>query len=153
MQTFQDLDQIFKMTLKWEQEIKDLYDIAGYGVKNEQSKELVRFLKQNQQEHLEVLKNLKLKDHGPIEWVQFADDNNAQSEIPVRTIGKNTSPQEIFRNVLKYEVKLKDFYMKVAKALVSESQTDLFESLSQFTENQIERIRNFINQNYKNEIS
>jgi len=148
MQTFQNLDQIFKMTLKWEQEIKDLYDIAAYGVKNEQSKELVSFLKQNQQNHLEVLKNLKLKDYGPIEWVQFAEDNHAEDEIPVQTIGKDTSPLEIFENVLKYEEKLKNFYMKVAKALVSESQTDLFESLSQFTENQVGMIRNFINRNY-----
>ena len=148
MQTFRDLDQLFKTTVKWEQEIKDLYDIATYGVKNEQSKELVSFLKQNQQKHLEVLKNLKLKDYGPIEWVQFAEDSHAEAEIPVHTIGKDTPPLEIFRNVLRYEEKLKDYYMKVAKALVSESQTDLFESLSQFKENQVEMISNFIDRNY-----
>ena len=90
MQTFRDLDQIFKMTINWEQEIKDLYDIAVYGVKNEQSKELVNFLKQNQQKHMKVLNNLNLNDYGPIEWVQFAEDSHTEAEIPVHTIGKNT---------------------------------------------------------------
>ena len=80
MQTFRDLDQIFKMTVKWEQEIKDLYDIAAYGVKNKQSKELVSFLKQNQKAHMEVLNNLNLKDYGPIEWIQFAEDSHTETE-------------------------------------------------------------------------
>ena len=148
MQTFRDLDQIFKMTINWEQEIKDLYDIAVYGVKNEQSKELVNFLKQNQQKHMEVLNNLNLNDYGPIEWVQFAEDSHTEAEIPVHTIGKNTPPLEIFRNVIRYEEKLKNFYAKVAVELVSESQTELFESLAQFKENQVEYIDNFIKRNY-----
>jgi rubrerythrin len=141
------------MTVKWEQEIKDLYDIAAYGVKNEQSKELVSFLKQNQQTHMEVLNNLNLKDYGPIEWVQFAEDNHAEAEIPVQTIGKDTPPLEIFRNVIKYEEKLKDFYAKVSGALVSENQTELFESLAQFKENQVDYISNFIKRNYTDDVT
>ncbi len=72
MKTFRDLDQIFKMTVKWEQEIKDLYDIAAYGVKNEKSKDLVTFIKKNQKAHMEILNNLNLKDYGSIEYVQFS---------------------------------------------------------------------------------
>jgi dsDNA-binding SOS-regulon protein len=148
MKTFRDLDQIFKMTVKWEQEIKDLYDIAAYGVKNEQSKELVIFLKKNQNAHMEILNNLKLKDYGSIEYVQFSFGLHVADEIPVHTITKETPPLEIFENVLKYEEKLNDFYAKVALELVSESQTELFESLAQFKENQVEYIRNYINRNY-----
>ena len=149
MQTFRDLDQIFKMTINWEQEIKDLYDIAAYGVKNEQSKELVNFLKQNQQKHMKVLNNLNLNDYGSIEYVQFAKDSHVEDEIPVHAINKDTPPLEIFRNVIKYEEKLNNFYAKIAGALVSESQTELFESLAQFKENQVEYIKNFIKRNYE----
>jgi rubrerythrin len=149
MKTFRDLDQIFKMTVKWEQEIKDLYDIAAYGVKNEQSKELVNFLKKNQQTHMKILNNLNLKDYGSVEWVQFAKDSHVKDEIPVHAISKNTPPLEIFENVIKYEEKLKKFYAKIAGALASESQTELFESLAQFKENQVEYIRNFIKRNYE----
>ncbi len=148
MKTFRDLDQIFKMTVKWEQEIKDLYDIAAYGVKNEQSKELVNFLKKNQNAHMEILNNLNLKDYGSIEYVQFSFGLHVAEEIPVHTITKDTPPLEIFKNVLKYEKKVKDFYTKVAVELVSENQTELFDSLAQFKENQIEYINNFIKRNY-----
>ncbi len=148
MKTFRDLDQIFKMTVKWEQEIKDLYDIAAFGVKNEQSKELVNFLKKNQNAHMEILNNLNLKDYGSIEYVQFSFGLHVADEIPVHKISKDSPPLEIFENVLKYEEKVKDFYAKVAVELVSESQTELFESLAQFKENQVEYIRNFIKHNY-----
>ena len=148
MKTFRDLDQIFKMTVKWEQEIKDLYDIAAYGVKNEQSKDLVDFLKKNQQAHMGILNNLNLKDYGSVEYVQFAKDSHVEDEIPVHTINKDTPPLEIFRNVIKYEEKLKNFYTKIAGALVSENQTELFESLAQSKENQVEYINNFIKRNY-----
>ncbi|MDA3938939.1 MAG: hypothetical protein PF693_06485 [Spirochaetia bacterium] len=148
MKTFRDLEQVFKLTLKWEQEILDLYDIASYGVKNEQSKELVVFLKQNHQKHFEVLKNLNLKDYGHISWMQFTDDKSIESEIPVRSIDKNSPPLEIFENVVKYEEKLKNFYLGRAKSLVSESQKALFESLFHFKVNQVDRIRNFIKKNF-----
>jgi len=148
MKTFRDLDQIFKMTVKWEQEIKDLYDIAAYSVKNEESKELVNFLKKNQNAHMEILNNLHLKDYGSIEYVQFSFGLHVADEIPVHKISKDTPPLEIFEYVLKYEEKLKDFYSKVAVELVSESQTELFESLTQFKENQVEYINNFIKRNF-----
>lgn len=152
MQTFQDLDQIFKTTVKWEQGIKDLYDIAAYGVKNEKSKELISFLKQNQQAQMKVLNNLNLSDYGSVEWVQFAKDSHVESEIPVHSIRKDTPPLEIFRKVIKYEEKLKGFYTKVAGALVSENQAELFESLAQFKENQVEHIENFIKRNYEDAV-
>ncbi len=148
MRTFRDLDQIFKMTLKWEQEIMDLYEIAAYGLKNEQSKELINCLKKNQHAHLEILNNMDLKDYGSIEFVQFSFGLHVEDEIPVHKISKDTPPLDIFRNVIKYEEKLKDFYTKVSVKLVSDSQTELFESLAQFKENLVEYINNFIKRNY-----
>ncbi len=148
MKTFRDLDQIFGMTLKWEQEIMDLYEIAAYGVKNEQSREFINFLKKNQRAHLEILNKINLRDYGSIEFVQFSFGLHVADEIPVHKINKDTPPLEIFRNVIKYEEKLRDFYLKVSAALVSDSQTELFESLAQFKENLVEHINNFIKRNY-----
>jgi hypothetical protein len=42
---------------------------------------------------------------------------------------------------LDYESKLKAIYSSIAKNLISRSQKELFESLSQFKEEQIEEIR------------
>ncbi|MCK5198486.1 MAG: hypothetical protein KAR21_09055, partial [Spirochaetales bacterium] len=52
--------------------------------------------------------------------------------------------EEIFSRVRSYEESLRSFYQRVSEHTVSESQTELFESLALMKNIQLDSIRNFI---------
>jgi hypothetical protein len=144
MITFKNLQEIMEKTVDWERKLNDLYEVAQFGVKNQESKKLISFLKERQDANLEVLEGIDVKKYGPSEFVKFVDDYRGNELIPNQNIHRDSTPEEIFATILEYEEKLEKFYGMIADQVNSESQRDLFESLQRFKEGQTDRIKNFV---------
>ena len=143
MIAYKNLQEVLQRTVDWERKLNDLYEVAQIGVKNEESKKLVSFLKERQDANLEVLEGIEVKKYGPSEWIQFAGDYREKELIPNREIHRDSTPEEIFGTILEYEEKLEKFYGKISEHVTSDSQRDLFDSLKRFKEEQTNRIKNF----------
>jgi len=141
MIAFKDLGEVLKITLKWENKLKDFYDVAEYALKNEKSKKTVQMLREKLVDKLEILKGVNLNSFGKTEWVRYAPSYKDDELIPVGKIRRDAEPAVIFEHLLDCEGKLKSIYSSVADNLISRDQKDLFESLVLFKEEQIEDIR------------
>jgi len=141
MIAFKDLGEVLKITLKWENKLKDFYDVAEYALKNEKSKKTVQMLREKLVDKLEILKGVNLNSFGKTEWVRYAPSYKDDELIPVGKIRRDAEPEVIFEHLLDCEGKLKSIYSSVADNLISRDQKDLFESLVLFKEEQIEDIR------------
>lgn len=144
MIAFRDLQEILQTTIRWEKRLDDLYDVASMGLRNKDSKKTVAFLKERQVSNIEVLDNIEVTDFGPTEWVRFAADEKVEDLIPIKSINKNSTPKQIVEQILSFEEKLEQFYKKITDNLVTESQKELFDSLVRFKDEQIQRIRRFV---------
>ena len=140
MLAYKELQDILGATLKWEQNMLDLYEVAEIGIKDKDAKSALTFLKDNHVSHMDVLKNVDVKKFGPTEWVRYSLDYRTDDLIPKKAINRNSSAEEIWTLILDYEEKLKTFYRDVTDRLNTEKQKELFESLVLFKENQIQRI-------------
>jgi len=143
MLSFKKLEDILETTIKWELQMRDLYDVAELGLKTSDSKELLVFLKKSHQKHLKILQNLNIHDYGPDEWIKFTADFGVLYQIPQHQITKNSTVEEIFVKVESYEESLQSVYKRVSEHTVSENQTELFSSLALMKENQLSAIKNF----------
>jgi len=143
MLSFKKLEDILATTIKWELQMRDLYDVAEIGLKTRDSKELLGFLKESHQKHLKILQNLNINDYGPDEWIKFTADFGVLSQIPQHQITRDSTVEDIFVKVESYEESLKSLYERVSEHTVSETQTELFFSLALMKENQLSAIRNF----------
>jgi|GEM_PF-1182067 len=150
MYAFNDLQSLLDVSVKWEKELKDLYEVAELGVKNKKSKELIQFLLTKQTRILDVLKNIDVRKYGQDEFVQFTQENHTEELIPSHEISKNTEPDKIIDLIKKFETKLEEYYSKIADHLVSESQKELFSSLVVLKEAQLEAIDNYMKQHSDN---
>jgi hypothetical protein len=130
MIAFKDLKEILEITIRWENKLKDFYDVAEFAMKSER---LV--------EKLGILSGVDLAGFGKTEWVRYAPAYREEELIPVGEMHRNATPQEIFTHLLDYEDKLKKTYAGIAANLISRSQKELFESLVQFKEEQSEEVR------------
>jgi len=144
MLSFKKLEEILAKTVTWEQQMKDLYDVAELGLNTEESKKLLVFLKESHQKHLEVLLHLNVNDYGPDEWIKFTADFGVLYQIPQHQINRNSTAEEIFIKVKSYEESLQSVYQKISEHTISESQTELFTSLALMKKNQLSAITNFM---------
>jgi hypothetical protein len=141
MIAFKDLGEVLKITLTWENKLKDFYDVAEYALKSGESKRTVRMLREKLIEKLEILKGIEVERFGKTEWVRYAPSYQDDELIPVGKIRREAVPADIFEHLLDYEEKLKNIYSRIADNLISRTQKELFESLARFKEEQIEEIR------------
>ena len=141
MIAFKDLGEVIEMTVKWEDKLKDFYDVAEYALQNEKSKKTVQTLRERHVKKLEILRGVDPSSHGRTEWVRYAPSYKDADLIPVGKIRRDAEPQAIFDHLLDYESKLKSIYSSIANNLISRNQKELFESLVLFKEEQIEEIR------------
>lgn len=141
MIAFKDLKEILRITLEWENKLKDFYDVAEFALKNEQSKEAVRLIRNKHIEKLEILRDVKPESFGKMEWIRFTLDYKEEDLIPVGKIQRSATAGDIFNHLLDYEEKLKNIYSRVAENLVSRNHKELFESLVLFKEEQIAEVR------------
>ncbi len=140
MIAFKDLKDILKITLKWERKLKDFYDVAEIALSNEESRHAVALLRSKLLEKLEILEGIDLNNYGKTEWVRYAPDYKSDELIPVGIIQRNSTPEEIFSHLLGYDQKLKGIYASISANLISRTQKELFESLADFKNEQIEEI-------------
>lgn len=141
MIAFKSLSEILKTTVRWEDKLKDFYDVAEYALKNEKSKITVQMLRDKHVDKLEILKRVDPLRYGKTEWVRYAPSYRDADLIPVGKIRRDAEPGEIFEHLVDFENKLKNIYSSIADNLVSREQKELFESLVLFKEEQIEEIR------------
>ena len=151
MLAFTNLKEIMDLTIKWEKKLKDFYDVAEFALRNNESKRVVAFLRENLVDRLEITKNINLNDYGKTEWVQYAPAYKDDELIPTKTISRDADPKDIFHQILDYEKKLKGFYETIAQKLVVAKQKDLFESLALFKDEQIFEINKFLDSYKKND--
>jgi hypothetical protein len=141
MIAFKELSEILEITIRWENMLKDFYDVAEFAMKSDESKQVIRLLRERLLQKLEILSGVEVSSFGKTEWVRYAPHYRDDDLIPVGKIRRQASPQEIFPHLLAYEEKLKGVYASIAANLVSRSQKELFESLAQFKEEQIQEVR------------
>ena len=144
MYFFKDLQSLLDVSVKWEKELKDLYDVAALGVKHSKSKELIQFLLSKQTKILEVLVNIDVHKYGKDEFVQFTPEDHTENLIPQHEFKKTSEPDQIIKLIKTYESRLKGYYSDIADHLVSENQKDLFLSLVTLKNAQLEALDNFI---------
>ena len=148
MIAFKNLKEILRITLQWEQSLKDFYDVAEFALKSEDSKKAVRLLRAKLEEKLVVLRGVKAEDFGKTEWIRFTLDFKPGELAP--TIGRGAAAEEIFRHLVDFQGKLAGVYGRIAETIVSRGQKELFESLARFKEEQGAEVRR-LQENYRPE--
>lgn len=138
MIAFQNVAEILEKSLTWEQELKDLYDVAEFAMKKEESRKAVLLLRDNLEKHLAVLRKVDPSHHGSTEWVRYAPDYNDHDLINAESLRRDSTPAEILQHIVTYQEQLRDFYSRIGEHLVSRDQRELFESLAAFKAEQIE---------------
>ena len=117
MLAYKELQDILASTLQWEQAMLELYQVAELGVKNEDAAKTITYLMENHTAQMEVLKNIKIENYGPTEWVKFSADLHEDDIIPKKTIKRDSTSQEICSAILDYEKNLK---------LIQEAEIEMF---------------------------
>ncbi len=145
MIAFKNLKDILDITIKWENKLKDFYDVSELALRNIESKEVVTTLRQNHVKNLEILKNINVSNYGKTEWVRYAPDYKEEELIPIRKITRDSNPEQIFTQILEYEIKLREFYSSILNNLVTRKQKELFDSLVKFKDEQIFGIKKLMN--------
>lgn len=144
MFAFKDLQSLLDISVKWEKELKDLYDVAELGIKSGKSRELVQFLLGKQTKILDILTDLDVNKYGGDEFVKYTPEDHTEKLIPHHEIKRDSEPDEIIRLIKNYEDKLRGYYRDIADNLVSENQKELFQSLVTLKDVQLEALNNFI---------
>lgn len=144
MYVYKDLQSLLDVSVKWEKELKDLYDVAQLGVLHKKSKELIQFLLTKQTRILEVLVNIDVNNFGGDEFIKYTPEDHTEKLIPSQDLHKASEPDEIINLIKTYESRLKTYYEDIADHLVSMSQKELFQSLVTLKDVQLEALNNFI---------
>ena len=142
MIAFKNLKDILKVSINWEKELNDLYDVAELGLANPRSREVIAELKARHEEKLQVLMNLDVEKYGLNEWIRFASSFKDDEVIPKGRINRNSSPGEIFSFLKEGMEKMKNFYSSLESVLATRKQQELFSSLVMFKALQMEEIGN-----------
>ncbi len=145
MIAFKDLEDILKLAIKWENKLKDFYDVAEFALTDNESKRVAANLRGNLLKNLTILEHINIGDYGTTSWVRYASGHREEELIPVNRITRESKPEEIFHQILDYQSKLKDFYSTILSKLISAKQRELFESLVKFQEEQIFETKSFMN--------
>ena len=140
MISFKNLDDVLKISLRWEHKLKDFYDVAEVALQNAESKQVVGLLRSKLQEKLDVLEAVKPGQHGKTAWIRYLGDYDEGELIGIDEIKRTSSPSELFHHIITYQGKLKSFYATVAEKITVQGQKELFESLALFKSEQIEEL-------------
>jgi hypothetical protein len=146
MIAYKNLKEILGITLRWEQDLKDFYDVAEYALKSEASKKVVRLLRAKLEEKLAVLRGVKAEEFGKSEWIRFSLDYQPEEIAP--KLGRDAEAGQIFRHLQDFLGKLAGGYARIAETLVSRGQKELFESLARFKDEQGAEVRR-LQDNYR----
>ncbi len=138
---FRDLQEILKLIIGWEKELKDLYDVAQIALRDEKSKKLVSLMRERVVKNLEVLQGVNVETFGKTAWVRYSSELRTDDVIPKTKLRKDSTPKEVLERILECEEKLRDFYTTIRDLLASPRQEELFDSLVTFKTGQIIEIK------------
>jgi hypothetical protein len=141
---YQDLQGILNLTIGWEKELKDFYDVAEVALRDERSRKAVTLLRDRLLHNLKVLEAVDVEKYGKTEWVLYSMDFRTEELIPKTMLKRDSTPREIFERILECEEKLKGFCAMIRDLLVSREQGELFDSLVAFRVAQIIEIKSFM---------
>jgi hypothetical protein len=141
---YRDLQDILNLTVGWERDLKDLYDVAEVAFRDEKSKKVVALLRDKLVKNLQVLESVDVENFGKTEWVRYSVDFRTDDLIPKTKFKKDSTPKEIFERILECEEKVKDFDSTIRDLLVSSKQQELLDSLVTFKVGQIIDIKNYM---------
>ncbi len=148
MASFKNLEELIKKATSWERQLKDLYDVAELGLRDKESKKAASLLRDKLADKLEVLENVDVNKFGKSQWIKYIPDYQEKDIVPKKAITKDSTPEEIFNQLIRFEERMKDFYERVFEALQTESHKDLLSSLVTFKAEQVNELRRHV-KNYK----
>ena len=138
MVVFKDLKSLMDIVMKWENDLKDFYDVAEIALKrNRKSMAIVSLLKEDHISNFNIIKDIRVENFGKDEWIKYVPDHRAKDLIPIRKINKGSTPKEILTHILDYEEKIRDFYSSISKKIITRDEKELFDSLVKFKDRQI----------------
>lgn len=140
MSSFEQLQDIYKQALGWERELKGLYEVAEYGLRNPEAKVVVRQLYEEHEAKRKVLEGVDLTRFGSAEWVKFPPAL-PDGVVPKKAMTRDSSAEEVLRMILAFQLQLEHFYRAMQQIVTGRELKELFESLSVFKHNQAEGIR------------
>ena len=144
MVSFKDLKTLLEIIIDWENKLTDFYDVAEIALREKESKKILAFLRENHVTNLKIIKDINLEEYGKDEWIKYAPDYRVKDLIPIGKIKRDSSPKEIFKNILEYEEKIKAFYSSISEKIISREAKELFDSLVKLKNRQIFELRSFL---------
>ncbi|HBR15909.1 MAG TPA: hypothetical protein DD723_10310 [Candidatus Omnitrophica bacterium] len=137
----QSLDEILKLVIKWENDLDKYYSKLDKSLKDKRSKITVEALKERLDNNLKILNKIKISDYKKTEFIKNLPDYKSEGFIAKMKIGKDSTPREVFDQILKFEEKLKEFYTHIRDVVVYTKSKDLFDMMVQFKMGQIKEIK------------
>jgi hypothetical protein len=141
---YNDFKDILSRSALWEQELKDLLDVSAVALRDEQCRKILRFLADDLDKNLSVIKKINPDDFNSAEWIKFPDRYRTGDLVPKKSLSREAGKEDVFKIILEYEEKLRDFYKDIEGTAVYAGHKDLFHSLYQFKVRQIIEIKKFI---------
>ena len=144
MLVFQYLNSLLETIINWENQLKDFYDVAEIALRSKESKNVIVILRENHVNNLQIIKGIHVEDFGKNEIIKYAPDYHDKELIPIGKIKRDSTPKDIYKNILEYESKLREFYAKISENIITRNQKELFNSFVMFKERQIFEIKQFM---------
>ncbi len=144
MVSFKDLKTLLEIIIDWENKLTDFYDVAEIALREKESKKILAFLRENHVTNLKIIKDINLEEYGKDEWIKYAPDYRVKDLIPIGKIKRDSSPKEIFKNILEYEEKIKAFYFSISEKIISREAKELFDSLVKLKDKQVFILKSFL---------
>lgn len=141
MVVFQDLNSLLEIIIKWENKLKDFYDVAEIALKSKESKNVIVVLRENHVNNLQIIKDIHVEDYGKNEIIRNVPDYHDKELIPIGKIKRYSTPKDIVKYILEYEEKLREFYASISENIITRNQKELFDSLVIFKGRQIFEIK------------
>ena len=144
MVSFKDLKTLLEIIIDWENKLTDFYDVAEIALREKESKKIIAYLRENHVNNLKIIRDINLEEYGKDEWVKYAPDYRVKDLIPIGKIKRDSSPKEIFKNILEYEEKIKAFYFSISEKIISREAKELFDSLVKLKDKQVFILKSFL---------
>ncbi len=144
MVSFKDLQTLLDIIIDWENKLTDFYDVAEIALREKESKKTLAFLRENHVNNLKIISDIHIEEYGKDEWIKYAPDYRVKDLIPIGKIKRDSSPKEIFKNILEYEEKIKAFYFSISEKIISRETKELFDSLVKLKDKQVFILKSFL---------
>ncbi|NIM45697.1 MAG: hypothetical protein GTO54_08765 [Nitrososphaeria archaeon] len=151
-----DLDIVRGLTIAIELEIKsrNYYQAKSSEVKNQAGKILLRFLADEELEHMKVLDQVKRKLVASNKWIEIGETSLREMERPRIFEGKPTEPrveansadEDILLVAMSAELRAEEYYSKMSEKVEDVEGRGFFQTLAKFEREHYEMIKELLEQ-------